>query len=145
MILLRGMVRLHGTVSSSLAGAAWLNLVGESTEEAWSRVLTRLLSMRRIAPQVAVRVRAPHPWLRGLWQSWRMGTLGEQYAQSVQLSRADKESLKLLQEKHPPSYPDFSFPSLDMQYPPPTMSTTEIIHVFFSPMGSSGGPDGLRP
>ena len=60
--------------------------------------------------------------------------------------RADKESLRLLQEKHPPSHSDSSFPPPDTQSPSPTMSSSDVIHAVFSfPTGSVGGPDGLRP
>ena len=60
--------------------------------------------------------------------------------------RADEEALKLLLEKHPPSCPDSSFPPLDMQFVPPTMSSTDVIQAVLSFFTScAGGPDGLRP
>jgi hypothetical protein len=56
------------------------------------------------------------------------------------------ESLRLLQEKHPPSHPNPAFPIPDTQSPPPSMSSTDVINAVFSfPTGSAGGPDGLRP
>ena len=59
--------------------------------------------------------------------------------------KADEETLKLLQEKHPPSCPDSFFPPLDTQSAPPTMSSTDVIQAVLSfPTGSTGGPDGLR-
>ena len=60
--------------------------------------------------------------------------------------RADETSLKLLQEKHPPSHPDSSFPSSETPFEPPVMSSSSVIKAVFSfPAGSAGGPDGLRP
>ena len=58
------------------------------------------------------------------------------------MCRADKESLRLLQEKHPLSHPDSLFPPPDTQSPLPTMPSSDVIHAVFSfPMGSAGGPD----
>ena len=60
--------------------------------------------------------------------------------------RADETSLRLLQEKHPPSHPDSSFPSSETPFDPPVMSSSSVIKAVFSfPAGSAGGPDGLRP
>ena len=56
---------------------------------------------------------------------------------------ADRESLKLLQEKHPPAHVDCSFPPLDSTTPPPVVSPGDVTKAIFSfPTGSAGGPDG---
>ena len=60
--------------------------------------------------------------------------------------KANVDSLKLLQEKHPSPHPQSSFPLPHTQSPPPVMTITDVIKAVFSfPTGSASGPDGLRP
>ena len=68
------------------------------------------------------------------------------YISSEPIRPADKESLKLLQEKHPPAHVDCSFPPLHSTTPPPVVSPGDVTKAIFSfPTSSAGGPDGLRP
>ena len=60
--------------------------------------------------------------------------------------KANADSLKLLQEKHPPPDPHSEFPLPHTQSPPPVMTTTDVAQAVLSfPTGSAGGPDGLKP